>query len=102
MDKIKSATEARVHFGEVMRDVSERDEIIIVERGGSPKIAIMSVAYLNELRSKAGNTVPEWKRLLEEAHEQVRKDGNVPLMPPPEDVIREMREERNAHFPDVY
>lgn len=43
----------------------------------------------------------EWKRLLREVYKQIRREGNVPLSPPPEEVIRQMREERDAHFPDL-
>jgi prevent-host-death family protein len=34
MGRTMSATDARVHFGEVMRHVVERGESVIVERGG--------------------------------------------------------------------
>ncbi len=45
-----SATEARVHFGELMRRVVEGQEPVIVERGGKPKVVVLSVAEYERLR----------------------------------------------------
>lgn len=101
MDTIKSATEARVHFGEVMRDVSERDEVVIVEHDGDPRIAIVSAERLASIRAQDRRVRPDWRRMLKEIHEQIRREGNVPLSPSPEEVIRQMREERNAPFTDL-
>lgn len=48
--KVMSATEARTHLGEVMRDVSENDTIIVVERNGSPTVAFVSLERLARYR----------------------------------------------------
>jgi prevent-host-death family protein len=97
-----SATKARVHFGEVMQRVEDTDEMVIVERGGRPKVAIISVKQLDELERRAkGEEVPHWKVLQQQVRELIRQAGNVPLNPPPEEVIREMREERNARITNL-
>ena len=36
MSTVVSATEARVHFGELLRRVAEGRETVFVERGGQP------------------------------------------------------------------
>lgn len=100
--KVMSATDARVHFGEVMREVSEHNETVIVERGGSPKIAIISAEELDALKTMVKSGEADWRQLLKEVHDQIRREGNLPLTPSPEEVIREMREERNAHFSDLH
>src|SRR4051812_7274241 len=93
MEKRISATEARVHFGEVMRHVIEEEEPIIVERAGKPEAVIISLA---EYRRLQGLEPEDWRAQLDEVHALIRKErGDQPLLPPPEDVIREMRDEWN-------
>jgi len=97
-----SATEARVHFGEVMQRVEDTDEMVIVERGGRPKVAIISIKQLDALERRAsGEDVPHWKVLQQQVRALIRQNGNVPLSPPSEDVIREMRQERNARITNL-
>ena len=49
-----TATEARVHFGEVIRRVVDGDETIVVERAGSPAAVVMSVPRFQELQERSG------------------------------------------------
>lgn len=44
-----SATEAKVNFGAVSRQVIETDEPVIVESHGQPKVAIVPVEQLDRL-----------------------------------------------------
>lgn len=46
-----SATEARVHFGELMDGV-ERGETVIVERGGEPRAAVVPLADYVRMRDQ--------------------------------------------------
>lgn len=93
MEKHISATEARIHFGEVMRHVVEKEEPIIVERAGKPEAVIISLAQYRRLRR---NESDDWRAQLDEVHALIRKErGDQPLLPPPEEVIREMRDEWN-------
>src|SRR5690242_3932433 len=99
MDKVMSATEARVHFGEVMRRVNERDEVIVVERDGSPMIAIMSVEQLNRLREgqQAGEE-RDWYDLAMEARELVRQARDNQPAPDIDQLFHDMMEERDAQL----
>lgn len=45
-----TATEARVHFGEMLRRVKECGEAVIVERAGEPEAVLISMADFRELR----------------------------------------------------
>ena len=55
MPKTMTATQARTHFGDVMRQIVENGEPIIVERAGKPQVAMISLADLKRLReSRAG------------------------------------------------
>lgn len=44
-----TSTEARVHFGELMRRVVEQGETVIVTHRGTPKVAFVSVAEYERL-----------------------------------------------------
>lgn len=103
MRKTVSATEARVHFGELMQTVVDTREPIIVERGGKPKVAIISIEQYNELEAFQGDTgaTPHWRILQAQVREMIRRKGNVPLTPPPDEVIRQMREERDAQITNL-
>lgn len=100
MERVVSATEARIRFGELMRRVVESKEPIIVERGGKPYVVVLSIEEYNRLQ--AAQSREAWRETLEEvlqlgARIKARRGGH-PLIPPPEEVIRELREERNAHL----
>ena len=99
MERVVSATEARIRFGELMRRAVEDRETIIVERGGKPYVVVLSVEDYNRL--KEAQSRPAWQDVLNEIRETRARIharlGREPL-PPPEEVIREMREERGAQL----
>lgn len=73
-----SATEARVHFGEMMRR-AELGETLVVERAGQPKVVVMSVECFDRLARRQGEgdeepVIPEWKRKLDRASEMLSND----------------------------
>jgi prevent-host-death family protein len=93
MEKRMSATEARVHFDEVIRHVVEAEEPVIVERAGKPEAVIIALA---EYRRLQGLDPDDWRAQLDEVHALIRKErGDQPLNPSPEEIIREMRDEWN-------
>ena len=96
MESVVSATEARIHFGELMRRVVEGQEAIIVERGGKPQVVVLSVAEYERL-GDGQQRQPDWRTLLREAQEQIQAElAGRELRPSTEEVIRQMREERDA------
>ena len=101
MEKI-SATEARIRFGELIRRVVEGGETIIVEKGGKPSVVVVSIDEYTRLKEAYKHK--KWRDNLEKLREIVAnirmKRGGKPLTPP-EDVIREMREERDVEFLDM-
>jgi len=97
MKRAVSATEARIHFGELMRRVVESQEPIIVERGGKPHVVVLSVKQYEDLL--AGQQEQEdWRELVQQAREQIRAELGERELPPPEEVLRQMREERDAQL----
>ena len=93
-----SATEARIRFGELMRRAVEDKEAIIVERGGKPYVVLVSVNEYNRL--KRGQAASGWEELLGEIR-RVRAPLVGRPLPPPEEVIRELREERGERLTDL-
>jgi len=102
MKRVVSATEARIHFGELMRRVVESREPVIVERGGDPQVVVLSVAEYERLR--AAQQRESWQEALERAVKVGAKikarRGGQPLTPP-EEIIRQVREERDAQLADL-
>jgi len=89
------AAEARVHFGAIMRRVVEQGERILVERGGRPYVVLLS--YDDYQRLQAIGQPQDWKVVLMEGIQLAREMWRVQegeTLPPAEDVIRELREER--------
>ncbi|MGI8477691.1 MAG: type II toxin-antitoxin system Phd/YefM family antitoxin [Thermomicrobiales bacterium] len=96
MTRTMSATEARIHFGEVLLDVSERGQTIVVERSGHPQAVIVSVGEYERLKN--GAEPPDWWELVERSQQAfVRLDERHPLFDPVE-MIRSMREERDEQL----
>lgn len=95
-----SATEARVHFGEMMRR-AEDGETVVVERSGQPKAIIMSVERYGQLMREAegdeAEGIPEWKAKLSQA----QKKASEELAGKKFDwvrIINDMREERSREL----
>ena len=102
MQRVVSATQARIRFGEIMRQVVERREPVVVERGGKPYVVVLSVEEYERLRAAEAQT--SWQETLNEVlqlNARIRaRRGGRPLTPP-EEIIREMREERDAELAGV-
>ena len=99
MSRVMSATEARIHFGELMRHVTEKKEPVVVERAGKPQVVVISIAEYESLVAQSANS--NWRETFYKITElsqtiKERREG-VPL-PSPEEIIRQMREERSEHI----
>jgi len=99
MPKVISATEARIRFGELMRLAVEKGEVVIVARGDKPYVAILPFSEYKRLRER------EKERGWEESLKRILAVGAAikaarkgKLLPPPENVIVEMRKERDEHL----
>lgn len=98
MERVVTATEARVRFGDMIRRVVEDEEAIIVERGGKPQIVMLSLAQYERL--KQGHTA-DWQEALARTRAIAAKikarRGGKPVTPPDE-LIQQMREERDEQL----
>lgn len=97
MERVVSATEARVRFGELMRWVVDSQKPVIVERGGKPHVVMLSADKYESLL--AGQQEQKgWKELVQQAREQIRAELGERELTPPEEVLRQIREERDAQL----
>lgn len=97
MERVVSATEARVHFGEMMRKVVQEQEPIVVERDGKPQIVLISVKQYEQFKALSP-AKRSWEEMLAEVHQLVARELEGKTLPPADEIIREMREERDAHL----
>ncbi len=97
MERKMSATEARIHFGELMRRVVEQQETVLVEHSGKPHVVILPVEQYERLVT-AQEEFEDWRELVRRSREAVRADLGDGRLTMPEDVVRQMREERDAQL----
>jgi prevent-host-death family protein len=97
MTRTISATEARVHFGDVLRGVTERGETILVERGGKPQVVVMSVQEYDRLRN-GQEKQDDWWDLVMRAQERFRREWGDRPIPNIERLIEEGRDERDEQI----
>jgi prevent-host-death family protein len=96
MGRVVSATEARVRFGELMRHAVENHETIVVERGGRSHVVVMSVEEYERLlkRQQQG----DWKELVHGARARIQAELGDRTMPRPEEILDQVREERDEQL----
>jgi len=86
-----SATEARIHFGEVMRKA--QNETILVVRDGKPEVIILSKKAYDELNAASQSS--NWRMILQAAHQRIQEEKSNYRLTSPEDILHEVREKRN-------
>ena len=64
MEKIISATQARIHFGELIREA--HNQPVTVEKDGKPQVVVISKQAYDELIS--GSLRAGWRDLLGKTH----------------------------------
>jgi len=96
MHTVMSATEAKLHFGELLRLVSEGRESVLVERGGRPQVVVLSVQAYEQLVGAADEN--EWRGRVQQAREAIRAEIAGRELPSPEDVLRDVRAERDEQL----
>ncbi len=99
MKRVVSATEARIRFGELIRRVVEEQEPVLVERGGKPYVVILSVEEYERL--KAIRSKETWRETVEEIlrlGSRIKSRRKGKSLTPPEEIIHELRKERNAQL----
>ena len=94
MNRTVSATEARVHFGEVMRKAKSGP--VIVERDGKADVVVISKQEYDRLVENVPK--PDWWSMVEELHAKLRVELAGRTLPDPAEIIRQGREERDEQL----
>lgn len=91
------ATEAEARFAELMRQVVEEQTAVVVERDGKAQIAILPAEEYERLR--AGEPEQgDWWELARQSRERIHRERIGRPLPNIEDLIHDMREERDAQL----
>ena len=98
MERKVSATEARIHFGELMQSVIQEQGPVIVEKSGKPQIVLLSVEHYKRLQQ---NKAQNWLSQLEQTHALIAAERKGEAAPDTADIVRRMREERDARLLDL-
>jgi PHD/YefM family antitoxin component YafN of YafNO toxin-antitoxin module len=80
-----------------MRRVVEKQEPVVVERSGKPYVVVVSVDEYERLMA-AQEGQDDWRELVSQARAQVRADLGDRELTPPEEVLREVRKERDEQL----
>jgi len=99
MSQTMNATLARVHFGKVMRQVVKQNKPIIVERAGRPQVVILSMTAYQQLQ--ANQVSPDWRNLVAQSRRQIAAELKGAALPPPDEIIHQLREARDAEYADL-
>jgi prevent-host-death family protein len=92
--KTVSATEVRVHFGELLRTVAEEGATYVVEWSGRPQaVVICHEEYEQRLESKPEVDLMEQLRRSQETFRPLRESGGMADII---ELIREELEQRDA------
>lgn len=97
MERVMTVTEVLDNFDMLIRAIAKGQEAIIVEGDGRPQVAILSIAEYEQLRPTRSDN---WLERADKSREQIQLELGDRILLPPEDIIREMREERDAQILD--
>jgi prevent-host-death family protein len=96
MRRVVSATEARIRFGELMRQAVENHETIVVERGGKSHVVVMSVEEYERLLKRQQQD--DWKELVHGARSRIQAELGDRTLPRPEDILDQVRKGRDEQL----
>lgn len=94
-----TATEARVHFGQLMQQVVQSNQPTVVEKTGQPQVVIVSAAMYEQVRAQLETPAQEdaLARIIQAAAAgRTRKGCNG--LPAAADMVNTGRETRDAHL----
>jgi prevent-host-death family protein len=96
-----AATQARIRFGEVMRRAAEKHERFLVQKDGVPQVVILSVDDYQSMKEAARGRAARAMEHARMVREKIRGRLGDRLMPVPEEVLKETREERDDTLPGL-
>lgn len=100
MSKTISAAEAQSHFDDLVRYVATGGETVFVEQSGKKQVVVLSVDEFERMGGET-NALGDWLQLVDRTRENIARERNGRSMPDVSEVVREMREERDAQIDDA-
>jgi prevent-host-death family protein len=97
MELTISATQARIHFGEIMQQAQTSP--VLVEKDGKPVVVVLSKQAYDALVASAARR--SRYELLQDAHRRVRDELGGSSLPSPEEIIRQERQARTGELGDL-
>jgi prevent-host-death family protein len=94
MQKTISATQARIHFGEIMKRAKVAP--VVVERGGKAEVVVLSKKAYDRLI--AANTQTDWQEKIDALHNRIRVELAGRTLPDPVELLRQGRDERDEQL----
>jgi len=92
-----SATEARIHFGELLRRVVQQEDRVTIERSGKPQAVLLSIADFERLVN-ASRPTPDWQESFAHARALIQSELKDRNPPTPDDMVRQGREQRDEQL----
>ncbi len=99
MSRHVSATEARVHFGELLRAVQEDGDTIVIERGGRAAAVILPIAEYERREDEARSR--SWRARIASLHDLWNREAGPGQLPDAVELIREGRLERDDQLDQI-
>jgi prevent-host-death family protein len=96
MERVVSATEARIRFGELMRQAVENHETIVVQRGGESHVVVMSIEEYERLLQRQRQS--DWIELVHGARAQIQVELGNRSLPRPEEILDQTRKGRDERL----
>lgn len=90
-----SATEARVHFGELMQDAVQHQQPIVVEKAGKPQVVILAYNLYQQLLA---DDEEDWHTLLAKGHAMVKADLQGRRLPSAVEMVEAGRRARDEEL----
>jgi prevent-host-death family protein len=100
MERVVSATQARINLGELMRWAVEKQEPVVVAHGGKPHVVLLPLELYEHMKATASQQ-PDWRERVRRSRQQIRSELGERPLPPPDQILREIREERDEQLLDL-
>ncbi len=99
MTRRVSATEARVHFGQLLRGVQEEGETVVVERGGRAVAVMLPMADYERLGAQVQSR--NWQARIAALHSLWEGGLAERTLPDAVAMLREGREQRDDRLDEL-
>ena len=94
-ERVVTATEAHVNFGELMQVVAEQNQTVFIARGGKPYVVMLSMEEYTLIKN-------DWEATVESVRARIATEAGTKVLPSAVEIIRQGREARSGELADLY